>query len=331
MEDASPQSKRLEWIDWMKSIGIYFIVLGHFYSIGEKQIYVFHVPLFFVISGFLCKKESVQQVFWKKLWYNLLVPMVIMVILNFIYACILQLMDGTFEVKIFYWFVRNILFGMVSGFDALWFVYTLILLKIIYQYCSSKIMFNILVVLMLALAYIYNHFDFSSYPFFMNAPNALINIFTAYPFFAVGIFVRDFKGIINDWNHKAMLLFSAICGLFLVCISDYYNNYVAMYRCDYGSQMFWFLVGGVMGSIMIFAVSKLLGHTSKPINIISRGTIIILGFHKMFIDLVRAFFPASCIDIVFAAIIIIIFVPVIVWVESYTPILAGKYRIRKVL
>ena len=103
------REKRLEWIDWMKALGIYLIVLGHFYSIGEKFIYVFHVPLFFVISGFLNKKEADGQVFWKKLWYNLAVPMLIMAILNLIIHSILKLLNGTFEPTDLYWFVRNVL------------------------------------------------------------------------------------------------------------------------------------------------------------------------------------------------------------------------------
>lgn len=57
---------RLEWIDWMKSLGIYLIVLGHFYSVGEKFIYIFHVPLFFLISGILSKREEDDSIFWKK-------------------------------------------------------------------------------------------------------------------------------------------------------------------------------------------------------------------------------------------------------------------------
>lgn len=51
-------SSRLVWCDWMKAIGMYFIVAGHFFPIGYKYIYVFNVPLFFILSGFLCKKEA---------------------------------------------------------------------------------------------------------------------------------------------------------------------------------------------------------------------------------------------------------------------------------
>ena len=58
MQYFNSKKTRVAWIDWMKTIGIYFIVLGHFFSIGYKFIYVFNVPLFFLISGFLCKKEK---------------------------------------------------------------------------------------------------------------------------------------------------------------------------------------------------------------------------------------------------------------------------------
>ena len=45
MAETIVRDNRLAWIDWMKALGIYLIVLGHFYSVGEKFIYVFHVPL----------------------------------------------------------------------------------------------------------------------------------------------------------------------------------------------------------------------------------------------------------------------------------------------
>ena len=82
--------------------------------------------------------------------------------------------------------------------------------------------------------------------------------------------------------------------------------------------------------MMVFCFSKLQGHASKYVVIISRGTIIILGFQKIVIALVRVFFPASYADIVFAVIIVILFIPLILWTERYFPLMAGKYRINKI-
>lgn len=326
MAMTSVQNSRIEWIDWMKTLGIYALVLGHFYSVGEKFVYVFHVPLFFVISGFLCKKENDSSLFWRKLWYNLVVPMLIMAILNFLYYCILKLSYGTFEFIYVYWFVRDLLVGMESAFDSLWFVYTLILLKIIFQYCSSKRLFYAFVVVVLFFAYIYNHLDFTDYPFYWKKPNTFINVFTAYPFFALGIFLRDYRSFLHEWNKKVTILLAFLCGLLIVIGCCYFNGFVALFHCDYGGIMFWFLIGGVAGTMMVFALSKLLGHAPKLVTVISRGTIVILGFHKLFI--VRGSMPVSYLDMVYAALIVILFIPVILLIEKYIPIMIGKYRIR---
>ena len=327
MAETRVRDNRIEWIDWMKALGIYLIVLGHFYSVGESFVYVFHVPLFFVISGFLNKKETDGRVFWKKLWYNLAVPMLIMAVINFAYHSILQFFNGSFSPADAYWFVRNVAFGMVSGFDTLWFVYTLILLKIIYQFCHSSKCFYAFIAVMLALAYVYNHSDLSGMLFFLNEPNAVVDLFTAYPFFALGVFLRNYKEMLVAMNNKAILVAMFACGLLLVTLCSMYNGSVGVYRCNYGVNLFLFLTGAVAGTVMVWALSKFLGYAPKTISVISRGTIIILGFHKIMIDFVWAFFTPSVFDVVFAILIIVLFIPFIVIIEKYFPLMAGKYRI----
>lgn len=327
--DLSRQSScRIDWVDWMKAIGMYLIILGHFYSVGEKFIYVFHVPLFFVISGFLTKKESDERVFWRKLWYNLVIPMLLMAVANFVYHSILQLFMGAFSFVDCYWFVRNTVFGMVSGFDMLWFVYTLIVLKIFYQYCLSTKLFYSLIPVMLVLAYIYHNVGHSTTLFILNEPNSFINICTAYPFFALGLMSRDYKNMLNGLSNKIKLISFVACGLLLIALCGTYNGYVGMYCADYGGNIFLFLLGAVAGTVMIWAISKLLGNAPKAIVVISRGTFVILGFHKMLIDLVRAFLSPSFLDIVFAMLIILLFIPIILTIEKYLPLMAGKYRVK---
>ena len=57
-------SERYTWIDCIKGIGIFLVVLGHIYKdnyIGQ-WIYSFHMPLFFMLSGYLMCTKSVD---WK--------------------------------------------------------------------------------------------------------------------------------------------------------------------------------------------------------------------------------------------------------------------------
>ncbi len=328
MTQSSVYERRLEWIDWMKAIGIYLIVLGHFYSVGEKLIYAFHVPLFFVISGFLNKKEVDGQVFWKKLWYNLTVPMLLMAVINFSYHSILQLFNGSFSPADAYWFVRNVAFGMVSGYDTLWFVFTLMMLKVIFQYFFSRKLFYSFSFVMMVLAYIYNHIDLSGLPFFLKEPNAVVDLCTAYPFFAIGVLLRNYKDMVNALDSKVILIAVFVCGLLLVALCYMYNGYVGMFCCDYGGNIFLFLVGGIAGTVMVWALSVLFGCAPKVITIISRGTIIILGLHKILIDLVWTFVTSSVLDVVFTALILLLFIPLIIATEKYFPLMAGKYRIK---
>lgn len=329
MTVKSVRENRLEWIDWMKAIGIYLIILGHFYSVGEKWIYVFHVPLFFVISGFLTSKESDCRKFWQKLWYNLVVPMLIMASMSFVYACVIQQLHGTFELKTFYWFFRNVLFGMVAGFDNLWFVYTLILLKIICQFFTSRKWLLALTMVMMILACAYNHADMSAMPFFLINPNCIINVCLAMPFMAFGVMARDYKVQLDDWNNKVLLIIATFVGGLMVSLCGHYNSLVGLHSCSYGDNLLLFLLGALAGTMMAYAICKLLGHSPKIITIISRGTIVILAFHKIIIGWWRDFFPASSLDVFAAAVILLLFVPIVRIAESYFPLMVGKYRVNR--
>lgn len=66
MELTKTVNKRMNWLDWMKTIGMYLIVYGHYTSYAHEFIYTFSVPLFFVMSGFLFKKEENIRTFFKK-------------------------------------------------------------------------------------------------------------------------------------------------------------------------------------------------------------------------------------------------------------------------
>lgn len=47
--------QRVQWIDTIKGIGMLLVILGHFMNnnIFLKTLYIFHIPLFFIVSGYL--------------------------------------------------------------------------------------------------------------------------------------------------------------------------------------------------------------------------------------------------------------------------------------
>ncbi|WP_283678945.1 acyltransferase family protein [Lentilactobacillus sp. Marseille-Q4993] len=56
--------KRIEWIDVAKAIGIIAVVIGHALPSGNTTqiIYWWHMPLFFIISGFFLKPIKLNQI-----------------------------------------------------------------------------------------------------------------------------------------------------------------------------------------------------------------------------------------------------------------------------
>lgn len=69
----------LTFIDWMKAIGMFSIVLGHFFPPTIQYFtYAFSVQLFFFVSGFLFKKCSDSRTFWSKNVQGLIVPYLIL-------------------------------------------------------------------------------------------------------------------------------------------------------------------------------------------------------------------------------------------------------------
>jgi fucose 4-O-acetylase-like acetyltransferase len=72
-------SKRIEYIDIARGIGILLVVLGHndfalVSAFAHKVIYSFHMPLFFFLSGYFLDPSAPFVVFLKKRFNSLLKP-----------------------------------------------------------------------------------------------------------------------------------------------------------------------------------------------------------------------------------------------------------------
>ena len=322
------RSDRYKWIDWMKTIGMYFIVLGHFFTYGYKYVYVFSVAVFFLISGFLSKKETDSKLFWMKLWYNLIVPMFLICIIYFIYNSIDIPIKHVFSLyRIKFYFIYSLL-GYQSGLGTLWFVYTLALLKIMYQFSPNKVSNALLLIASLAGAYVYNNSSFIQNHSILYNPNAIANVLVAYPFFIIGVYLRKFKVIINNYNNLPSQIISLLLCLIIIFICGHYNGEVWMYHVGYGNNILLFLIGGISGSIAIFLISKIVsGYSFNWVLLISKGSIIILGFHVYIIWHLRKYISSpSYIDFILTLLILIVFIPLIYFSEKYCPILLGKYR-----
>jgi hypothetical protein len=132
-----------------------------------------------------------------------------------------------------------------------------------------------------------------------------------------------------------MLVAIGLLGCGLVWVSGHFNSVVWMNLCGYGDNMFLFLMGGVAGTVSVWSLAKLLSlwsGSSCPsfVDIISRGTILILGFHMYLVEGVcNLVQQRTLMDGVFAMCIVLAFVPIISLCERFFPLLLGQSRIKR--
>ena len=68
------ENQRIIWIDWAKVVGITLVVWGHIPDCyGKATIFLFHMPLFYMISGYLYKYRNLRDEI-HRIWKSLILP-----------------------------------------------------------------------------------------------------------------------------------------------------------------------------------------------------------------------------------------------------------------
>lgn len=90
------ESKRLNYIDIVKGLAIFSVVLGHVYrgNVVQNWIYSFHMPLFFFVSGWLLNAEHSLENGYKffvvKKIRKFLIPYMFFLLVNYAYWCVIE-------------------------------------------------------------------------------------------------------------------------------------------------------------------------------------------------------------------------------------------------
>lgn len=242
----------------MKILGMYFIIIGHMFPSGYKYIYVFSVPVFFFISGFLTHREESNSLFWKKIWYNLIIPMLCFSLFNFLWMKMPSILHGNTSGVICLQFVVNMILGNQGedfngvGLIAMWFVYTLCILKITIQYMPRRIasvLFTVILLLSVA-----GNIEMRNAK--IDLFNSWSNVLIAIPFFYLDCCFREQELSLNKFKVGILpvLFFCISVGLIMFC--GEYNDVVFMYNLSYGSSYLLFLIGSFAGIYTIFFAAK---------------------------------------------------------------------------
>ena len=185
-------TKRLDYIDLAKGLGMLTIIWGHIHTgMSTQLVYSFHIPLFFFLSGlvFFGKRYDSFLVFLKKRWKGLIFPYFIFSLLTWMvwaaYSCITHAEVENYWMPLLQTFIAQGSEGYLIHNVPLWFVMCLFVVEVIYYFTSKlSTMANIVVCIVLgsigAWMSVTDVWDFSVLPWSIDV--ALM----ALPFYAFG-------------------------------------------------------------------------------------------------------------------------------------------------
>lgn len=270
-----------------KGIGIILVVIGHHqppdtptYFINlTHAIYKFHMPLFFMLSGYLFIGVDLQSYanHIKKKIRRLLYPFISVAIL----FAVIKYFSGLF-ITLYHPLTLNELKEFficpVNSFaPMLWFIEVLLIIYIVYPLINN--LFNNKVLVFVTSTFLYS----------ISAPQlfCLNNVFQSLPYFALGTLLSNI-----DFDHKVsrlIIMSAAVFGtlLFLTIFykEDYYNltthNYLISFRN---------LILGINGIVVCILLSVFLNQyantvLSKCIEKIGYYSMSIYLFHTIFMNL----------------------------------------------
>lgn len=328
------EGQRKIWIDWAKTLSIFAIVWGHCFPEGLCGfIYAFNVPVFFIISGYLCHREASFGKCFDKTLHNLIIPYFILAAIKVAGPVIKHIGDGEWI-----WSVAAVLGGFHSLNDApgcsnLWFVYSLVIVKLLFQVSSGKRDIA-LAMACLAGAVVYNDILHLEWRW------AVSNCLLAYPFFIIGNSLRD-KDILQRLvtSARQYRYVAALAAALLIAVTyivGTQNGQAKLYMGQYANNIVLFAIGALTGSMAVFVLSALLdGVRLKITRVISSGTIVILVFHRELLHPLlkeigktdtSSLLTVNTLVFVSAIIVVMAFYPIILLVKRFIPIVLGRRK-----
>ncbi len=298
-------TERPNFIDYSKAIGIYLVVFGHyvyFLNIPFKDnllwhttfnVFSFHMPLFFIISGYLFKFTNVNTCLSKGRT-QLIIPYLSLSLICLVLGSIRAFLIDVFTIQRI---LMNIL-GIISASDLssyygtaysewsgpLWFVYSLFFIKMYMEIAKNIknkwILYSLILITIVGLSLtIYKKENILAF--------RISSTITGLAFFSIGYFAKTYiYKIANLKIYKLVILFAF--SLMLLMLSLHFNmdyspeTRVSMFSSKFGRYPYLFFVGGITGTLMIMSISQILSRfKSKIILTISNGAIIILGFQQI--------------------------------------------------
>ena len=279
-------NNRIFWVDFSKAILIVLVIFAHCPFVPpllDTLICGFHMPAFFIISGYLHKYAPDMITCFKKNAKRLLVPALLFSILCYViwltkYLLLHKsfLMDECVKKPLLGLFIYDN--GMATPMcGVIWFLVVLfmcfLLLDFIYMHFGKTGIISATLLCIMA-SIVFFRFDYKDFQYGFYLQRAIIS----FPFVAFGALLRG----TSIRRQKALLPKSlALTVAYIVLVSI--NGRTGIYSCTFGQSVLTYYAASITGSLALFHWMAIFKHAPSFIVKISSGTIVILCLHQTMI------------------------------------------------
>lgn len=259
------KKERINYYDIAKGIGILLVVWAHAKGPFSSSMYLFHMPLFFLISGLLYSTKGTVLEFIKKKVFSLYIPFAFWNVLSLS----IKFANNPSNVKQNVKNIGHTIFTLSKDgdwFGATWFLGALFLVSIVYKIVENSIPDIktkdwILLILFTSITIL---------GFQITLPFMLSRTLVLSVFFAVGAFIKKHREDLPLLDKKFTVL-AISCFLFFVITAQF--NSANMGKNEYRYSLL-FVIGAFFMSYALIFFSKFMDERKNTlVKTINRGLI----------------------------------------------------------
>lgn len=269
---------RIPTIDIMKGIAIIAVIVGHIVpgeSLGKELIFSFHMPLFFIVAGYLYKPSTSYRKKSIADFRRLIVPYLVVAFIFTIYILVGNtLLSGLkYSLTATLWGAakhhHSLIWSTAPRIGAAWFLPALFWCRQIFNFCFTQVKYPYLTIVLVSLIGTVTDY------YLINLPFALLPGMSAMIFYLIGYWVR----IITIEKKLYILLFAIglICWILHMRFST-----LDMAICSYSFYPM-DVIGALFATAGIYYISRWLSKISlgKILGSIGQITLYIFCIHAV--------------------------------------------------
>lgn len=276
--------KRDVTIDIAKGIGIITVVWAHLTVACpiKEEIYWFHMPLFFLLSGYFHhQKNNDVSTFLKKKFKAYIIPYIFFFLLAEICFITIYTALGLSD-KIF--ISPSIIIRPYGVLTPLWFFISIFWVSIIYfLICKYSKKESWIHILSIALALI----GYTLYKFKIHIPLYIDSSISMVLFYHIGKSLNTHSFLNKSTSNTLWIMFASIVSLAIAAIL---NSRVDIMINQLGSNLFVYIMAALAGSLLTIIISKYLTYVPYISNIMAylgRNTLSIFALHMLCFEIGR--------------------------------------------